>query len=151
MRPLRSLFANPARRFLALKAAHRRSRARRARWEAAERIEVFECRTLLSATPTLTVADPSGTFTGSPFVATVSATVSNAPIPIAQSLNFSTYLGSTSTSRAINVATDNFGNTFVTGWTTGSNFPTTPAHTRRPALRTARSLPLWRSSVRAAT
>src|SRR5579862_5929784 len=126
MRRPRRLLANPARRFLALNAAHRRSRARRARWEAAERVEVCECRTLLSATTTLTVADPSGTFTGRPFAATVSATVNNEPIPIGQSLNFSTYLVSSTTSRAFGVATDNFGNTFVTGWTNGSKFPTTP-------------------------
>ena len=76
-------------------------------------------------TPVISVSDPSGTFTGQPFVATVSATVNNTPIPIAQSLNFSTYLGSSTTSRAINVTTDDFGNTFVVGWTTGTGFPTT--------------------------
>ena len=92
---------------------------------ALERIEALECRTLLSATPTLTVTDAGGTFTGQPYVATVSATVNSSPIPIAQSLNFSTYLGSTTTSRAINVTTDDFGNTFVVGWTTGTGFPTT--------------------------
>ena len=76
-------------------------------------------------TPVISVNDPSGTFTGQPFVATVSATVNNTPIPIAQSLNFSTYLGSSTTSRAINVTTDDFGNTFVVGWTNGTGFPTT--------------------------
>ena len=77
------------------------------------------------STPSVTVTDANGPFTGQPFPATVSVTVNNAPIPIAQSLNFSTYLGSSSTSRAINVTTDDFGNTFVTGWTNGTGFPTT--------------------------
>ena len=111
---------------LSTKASRRRSGNHSAGHSSAlERIEHLECRTLLSATPTLTVTDAGGTFTGRPFVATVSATVNDAPIPIAQSLNFSTYLGGNNTSRAINIATDSFGNTFVTGWTTSSNFPTT--------------------------
>jgi len=46
--------------------------------------------------------------------------------PAGSNLQYSTYLGGSGVSTATDIAIDEFGNAYVTGWTTSSDFPVTP-------------------------
>ena len=95
------------------------------------RIEDLECRTLLSATPTVTVVDAGGTYNAEPFAASANATGAGG-VSVNGSFAFSYYVGRTVSGTGSAVAPTNAGTyTVVAAFTSADRVSQMPRATRR--------------------
>lgn len=82
--------------------------------------------TIDAALPNLVLSDDGGSFNGLAFPESVTVSgINNTPIRNPIGLNYATFLGGNGLDRIVDVTTDSAQNTFVTGSTTSTDFPTT--------------------------